>query len=157
MSIKVALILVAIAVVIAGLGRLEYLSKKNSEIKSQLAATRSALESSVVAAEKQRADLVKANKQLAEYLATIREIENENQSYADCIAAGTCGVRIVRANCPSVPKTTADAAGAEPGTPILDAGLQQDILNLRSGIMRLEADFTHCQKTLRSWAQLTGN
>lgn len=152
MLTKILIALAAVAVLAGGLWRLEYLAKKNSDLSTKLVTAKSALTTANELAVKERAALIQANQDRAEHLAKLREIENENQSYRDCVAAGTCGVRIVRANCPAMPKTTNSSSGADTGAPVIAPDIQQNILDLRAGILKLEADFSFCQKTLAAWA-----
>lgn len=151
MTTKILTALAAVLVIAGGLWRLEYLAAQNEKVSAELKSVKAELAAANAAAEDARADLEKENLNRTEYLAQIRDIKDENSRYRDCIAANTCGVRIVRANCPAMPETDS-SAGIEPGAPVLDAALQQNILDLRSEILTLEADFSLCQKTLLLWS-----
>lgn len=141
MSIRNYALVALIAVAAAGILRVHYLQNQNAQIKEQLDNAKQVAAAAVEVAKKEREAVLKADVLKAEHLAIIEVIKNENARHRDCIAAGTCGVRIVRASCPSVPKTATDSPGAESGSPELDADIQQNILDLREGIMKLEADY----------------
>jgi hypothetical protein len=128
--------------------RLDHLTTENQRLRTNVELAQWAASESNRLLEVERKELAAANTRRAEHLAKIEEVERENQKYQSCVAAGTCGVRIVRATCPKVPRPTTGATGAGEGAPELDAALQQDILNLRAGIRRLEADFNWCQREL---------
>jgi hypothetical protein len=151
MLTKILIALAAVMVLAGGLWRLEYLAKQNANISTDLKTAQANLIAANEAAAKVRAELEIENQNRADHLAKLRAIENENQSYRDCVAAGTCGVRIVRANCPAMPKANG-SSGTDPGAPVIAPDIQQNILDLRAGILKLEADYSFCQKTLAAWA-----
>ena len=62
----------------------------------------------------------------------------ENRRLADCVRAGTCGVRI-RATCPAatptdVPQAPGTGSVADDAGPRLDEAAERDYFNLRAGI-----------------------
>ena len=141
MSIRIFALVALIAVAAAGVLRVQYLQSENKRISEDLKFTKAEKTAVDELLKTERQAVLEADLLRTEHLATIEVIENENRTYRDCIADRTCGVRIERASCPSVPKTTADSSGTQSGSPELDADIQQNILDLREGIMKLEADY----------------
>lgn len=135
-----------VALVGVGLWRIDYLTKENARLEANVRLAEWSVEETNRLRDEERQKRVDAENRRAERLARIEEVERENQKYRDCVAAGTCGVRVVRASCPGVPSTGAGASGTAEGAPILDAALQQDIFNLRAELKKLEIDFESCRQ-----------
>lgn len=147
-SVKFYLGLGVVAAIALFAWRLDYLTKENQRLRTNVELAQWSAQESNRLLGVEREARAAADLRRAEHLARIEEVERENQKYQSCVAAGTCGVRIVRAACPSVPAAGATTGGADERAPVLDAALQQDILSLRAGILKLEADFQWCQREL---------
>lgn len=135
-----------IAAVGVAVWRLDHLTKENERLRTSVELAEWSAKEANRLRDEERQKRVDAENRRAERLARIEEVERENQKYRDCVAAGACGVRIVRASCPGVSSTGAGASGTAEGAPILDAALQQDIFNLRAELKKLEIDFESCRQ-----------
>lgn len=95
-----------------------------------------------------RAD--KLSDELERINADLAATEAENDRRAACIAAGTCGVRIVAAKCPSVPASSGSTAvGTVDTAPQLDPAARSTYDALRRGLANQYALLEKC----RAYAQ----
>lgn len=79
----------------------------------------------------------------------LREAKDETSKLRDCVAAGTCGLRIAatcrRADLPGTPAGGGVDTGASPR---LTADAEQAYFALRDGIVTVRAQLAACQETL---------
>lgn len=133
---------IAIAIGLVGLlWRFEYLSSKVTSQKLELdqgIAREAAYALNIERKEKQ----IKAyaeNEKIS--IKTIEDGVNETNSIRKCIDDGTCILR-VRTSCPKLPKAATDTGALRPEESArLNAGLEQDILNLRNNIVKMKANY----------------
>lgn len=130
-QIKVIAIWLMIVAVICAYFRYEYVVKDRDAKALELSQTKGALDT-----ERQNAQEA-ANRSLAFRIEESNR-EKEHQKLVDCVAAGTCGIRVHHKACPAVPKAAAggpetDGAAAEP-----DREFEQNYLNHRELINKYE-------------------
>jgi hypothetical protein len=127
--------LIAIGLLIVAIGaaylRYDYVVKDRDAAKAELSQTKGVLDT-----ERQNAQEA-ANRSLAFRIEESNR-EKEHQKLVDCVAAGTCGIRVHHKACPAMPKAAADrpstaGAAAEP-----DREFEQNYFNHRELINKYE-------------------
>lgn len=143
---------IGLAVVVAtgaALWRLDYLRGANVDLRRELAVAQASQARSQELLTEERQARAEAEDRRGAYLIELQRASNETERLRDCIADGTCGLR-VNTTCPAVPAAPSDAAGAAGTSPELDARARRAYFALREGLTRLEADFAFCQRELSS-------
>lgn len=138
-----------VASVGGGLWQIKSLSEDKAKLELTVKRQAADLKRADEILNEERAAVLKAQQDRTEYLAQIKEAEDETQKLRSCLADGTCGLRI-RATCPTVPKTPGDTTGAEAVTARLDPAAERSYTALLSGIKKFQAMYALCIKDLES-------
>ncbi|MDH0704331.1 lysis protein [Pseudomonas toyotomiensis] len=85
----------------------------------------------------------------ANYQKELRDAKTERDDLLDCIARGTCGLR-VNATCVRDGAATAIGSSTDAGTPRLTAAAERDYSALREGLRQQRAQIIDLQQTLVS-------
>jgi len=129
--------------------RYDYLSEKVESQKVELAQKTEQLNATNKTLKAEREALRVATENRAKYYLELESKENEIKALRARDAAGLTKLR-VNAKCNALPSTSADSTGAIAASPELTADARQAYFDLSEQIVKSEALFDLCLKTLKS-------
>lgn len=147
-TVKFYLIAVAAVLVAAAYWRYDYVMDRNADLETDLAEAKSSLEQSQAIINKERQNAAEVALRAQKFYEDKQHDQTELDSLRKCVADKSCGVRVVRGACPTMPSSASASGGAETTDAADRRQFEQDYISLVASIKETKRRYDWMQQEL---------
>jgi len=140
--------LAPVVLILAALWRYDYVTTQNVKLKADLSAANAQLEQSQAIITKERQNAAELALRAQKFYEDKQHDQTELDSLRACVADKSCGVRVVKGACPSMPRASSNTGGAEAADAADRKQFEQDYFDLLASIKETERRYEWMQAEL---------
>lgn len=128
--------------------RYDYVTTQNAKLKSDLSAASAQLEQSQAIINKERQNAAEVALRAQKFYEDKQHDQTELDNLRKCVADKSCGVRVVKGACPTMPRPNSTAGGAETTDAADRRQFEQDYISLVESIKETKSRYNWMQQEL---------